>query len=172
MAKPLQIVNGLATEVPAVNVSAGAGDAGKIPELNASGRLDETMMPPGIGADTKVFPATETMTAGDFVNIYDDGGTASVKLADASEGPSGMAHGFVRDNVTSGNPATVYFEGPNDQLSGLTPGVSYVLSHTTPGGVVALSAASTTATHILQQLGAAVAADEINVEIEKPIVRG
>ena len=172
MAKPLHLVNGLPTEVPAVTVSAGAGDAGKLPELGANGRLDESVMPPGIGADTKIIEANETLAAGDFVNIFDDGGTAAVRLADASDGAAGQAHGFVRDGVASGNPATVYFEGPNDQLSGLTAGTTYVLSAVTPGKVVALSAASATASHILQILGVATEATEINVEIGKPIVRG
>ena len=172
MAKPLHLVNGLPTEVPAVSVSAGAGDAGKLPELGSNGRFDESLMPPGIGADTKIIEASETLAAGDFVTIYDNGGTAAVRLADASDGAPGQAHSFVRDGVASGANATVYFEGPNDQLSGLTPGTTYVLSHTTPGKVVALSGASTTAGHILQVLGVATEATEINVEIAKPIVRG
>ena len=172
MAKPLHLVNGLPTEVPATAVSAGAVDAGKLPELGPNGRFDESLMPVGIGADTKILPATETLAAGDFVTIHDNGGTASVRLAAASDGAAGQAHGFVRDNVTSGNPATVYFEGPNDQLSALTAGVTYVLSHTMPGKVVALTGATTSPGHILQILGVATEATEINVEISKPIVRG
>lgn len=172
MAKPLHLVNGLPTEVQAINASTGAGDAGKLIEAGANGRIDESFLPPGIGADTKVIEASETLAAGDFVTIHDDGGTANVRLADASDGAAGQAHGFVRDGVASGANATVYFEGPNDQLTGLTPGVTYVLSATTPGKVVALSAAPTTAGHILQVLGVATESTEINTEIAKPIVRG
>lgn len=170
MAKPLQIVNNVVTEVPAVSTSAGAGDSGKLPELNASGRLDESMMPPGIGADTKSIEASEALAAGDYVTIHDSSG-AKVRKADASDGIAGQAHGFVRDNVTSGNNATVYFEGPNDALTGLTPGVTYVLSHSTPGGVLPLSGATTTAGHILQVVGVAVDAAEVNTEIAKPVLR-
>lgn len=172
MAKPLQIVGGLPTEVPAIAASAGAGDAGKLVELGTNGRFDESVMPPGIGADTKIIEASETLAAGDFVTIHDVSGDARVRLADASDGAAGQAHGYVRDGVASAANATVYFEGPNDQLTGLTAGTTYVLSASTPGKVVALSSAPTTAGHILQILGAATEATEINVEIAKPIVRG
>jgi hypothetical protein len=172
MAKPLHLVNGLPTEVPAVATSAGAGDAGKLPELDSTGRIDTSMMPVGIGADTKLIEASENLDAGDYVNIHNNAGTANVRKADASAGAAEQAHGFVLNNVTSGNDATVYFEGANTQLSSLTPGTTYVLSHTTPGGVVALASASTTAGHIVQILGVATEATEINTEIAKPIVRG
>lgn len=171
MAKPLHLVNGVPTEVPAVSVSAGAADAGKLPELDGSGRLDPSTMPAGIGADVKVIQASEALDAGDFVTIHDSSG-ARVRKADASDGLAGRAHGFVLNNVASGANATVYFEGPNTALSGLTPGVNYVLSHTTPGGVLPISGASSTAGHIVQELGVAVGAAEINVEVGKPIVRG
>ena len=172
MAKPLQLVNNLPTEVPANVTSAGAGDAGKLAELGANGRFHESMMPVGFGADVRVIEASETLAAGDFVTVWDNAGTAMVRLADASDGAAGQAHGFVRDGFASGADASVYFEGPNDAVAGLTTGLTYVLSHTTPGGVVALSAGTTTATHILQEVGVAVDATEINVEIGKPIVRG
>ena len=170
MAKPLEIVAGIVTEVPAVEVSAGAGDAGKLPQLDSSGRLDESVMPPGLGPDVKVIEASETLAAGDYVTVHDSGG-ARVRKADASDGLAGQAHGFVLDNYSATDPATVYFEGPNTELTGLTPGVTYALSHTTPGGVVAVSGASTTAGHILQIVGVATAAAEINTEIGKPILR-
>lgn len=170
--KPLQLINGYATEVEANTTSTGAGDAGKLVALDASGRIDDSMMPVGIGADTALIEASENLDAGDFVNIHDSSG-AKVRKADASTASAGeIAHGFVLNNVTSGNDATVYFEGPNTALTGLTPGVTYVLSHSTPGGVVALASASTTAGHALQILGVAVAADTINTEIGTPTIRG
>lgn len=171
MAKPLSLVNNIPTEVPAIATSAGAGDAGKLVEVGGDGRLHSSLMPVGIGADTKLIEASEALTAGDYVTIHNSGG-ARVRLADASDGVAGMAHGFVLDNVASGDDATLYFEGANPQLTGLTPGVTYALSHTTPGKVIALSAASTTAGHIVQELGYATEATEMNVEIGKPFVRG
>lgn len=172
MAKPLHIVGGLPTEVPAVNASTGAADAGKLPELDSTGRLDSSMLPVGIGADTKVLPATENLAAGDFVNIYDAAGTASVRKADASAGQGKRAHGYVLAAVTSGQNATVYFEAANGQRTGLTAGLTYVLSNVAPGGVLPLASAPSTAGHILQPLGVATSATEINVEIGDPIVRG
>lgn len=171
-AKPLQLVSNRPTEVEANTSSAGAGDAGKLVALDASGRIDESMMPVGIGADTALIEASENLAAGDYVNIHNSGG-ARVRKADASTAAAAeIAHGFVLDNVTSGNNATVYFEGSNTALTSLTPGTTYVLSHSTPGGVLALASASTTAGHALQIVGVAIATDTINTEIEEPIIRG
>lgn len=172
MAKPLHLINGLPTEVQANNTSAGAADAGKLVELDGAGRLSSTMMPVGFGADTKSIVASEALSAGDFVTIHDNAGTANVRLADASDGAAGQAHGFVLDNVSSSATATVYFEGANTALTSLTSGTTYALSHTTPGKVVALSGVTTTAGHIVQVLGVATSATEVNVEINSPVVRG
>lgn len=171
-AKPLQLVNFHPTEVEANTTSAGSGDAGKLVALNPDGHIDETMLPPGVGGDVRLIEASENLAAGDYVNIHNSSG-AKVRKADASVAAAGeIAHGFVLDNVTSGDDATVYFEGTNTAQSGLTPGVTYVLSHTTPGGVLPLASASTTAGHALQILGVAVAADAINTEIGAPTIRG
>ena len=171
--KTLQLKQNIPTEVEATVVSSGASSAGKITALGPDGRFDPSTMPAGIGADTKVLPATEILAAGDFVNIYVNATTPSVRKADASAASAGKkAHGFVREGVAQGANATVYFEGPNSSLSGLTAGVTYVLSHTTPGSVLALSAGTTTAGHILQEVGVATAAGEINVELGQPVMRG
>ncbi len=157
---------GVLTEKSATQSSAGAADAGKIPALDDSGRLANSMMPVGIGADTAAITASENLAAGDFVNIYNDTGTAKVRKADASTAGK-YAHGFVLDAVTSGNPATVYFEGPNTQVSGVTPGEVF-LSATTPGGFT--SAAPTGAGKVVQKIGVATAATNINFEWLQPIV--
>lgn len=171
--KLLQLKNNMPTEVEATVVSTGAADAGKAVATGADGRLDASVMPAGIGADTKVYPASELIAPGDFVNIHDNAGTASVRKADASAAAAGkMAHGFVPAGAALGADATVYFEGPNSALSGLTPGATYVLSHTTPGGVVVRASGTTTAGHILQVLGVATDVGEINAEIAQPVVRG
>lgn len=170
--KPLQLINNRPTEVEATVVSAGAGNAGDIPALDAAGKLDLSLMPTGVGPDVQVIEAGEALDAGDFVNIYDDTGP-TVRKADASAANAGeIAHGFVLDNYALGAPATVYFEGSNDQLSGLVPGTTYALSATTPGEAVTLAAAPTTAGHSLQVLGVATGASTLNVEIQKPFIRG
>lgn len=98
------------------NTSAGAGDAGKLVALDASGKIDSTMMPVGIGADTSSIQASENLAAGDFVNIHNSSG-ARVRKADASTAGK-EAHGFVLSTTASGAQATVYFEGTNTQVSG------------------------------------------------------
>lgn len=171
--KTLQLKQNIPTEVEATVVSTGAADAGKIPAFGPDGRFDPSTMPAGIGADTKVFKGSEILAAGDYVNIHDNAGTASVRKADASAANAGKkAHGFVRAGSALGADATVYFEGPNSSLSGLTPGATYVLSHTTPGGVLELASGTTTAGHILQVLGVATGTGEINAEIGQPVMRG
>ncbi len=158
---------GTLTEKAAIQASAGAGDAGKIPALDTAGRLDNSMMPVGIGADTQILPASENLAAGDFVNIWTDTGVAKVRKADAST--SGKeADGFVLSAVTSGNNATVYFEGTNTQMTGLTPGGAYFLSASTPGGVA--SAAPSGSGNVIQKVGKATSTTAINVEMAEPIV--
>ena len=158
-------------EGEATVVSAGAGNAGDVVGLDATGKIDVSVLPTGIGADVAIIEATENLAAGDLVNIYDFSG-AKVRKADASASSAAeIAHGFVKNNVTSGNNATVYFEGSNDQMSALTPGTTYALSESTPGGVVALASATTTAGHSLQVVGVATAATVLNVEFAKPIIR-
>lgn len=168
--KFLSIVNGVTREIVALVSSTGATDANKIVQTGADGRLDATLMPVGIGADTKSVLASEALSAGDWVNLYDNAGTTNVRKASAADATK-PAHGFVKDNVASGSQATVYFEGPNSSLTGLTAGTTYVLSAATPGAVVAQSAAPAADGNILQVLGVATEATEINTEIGQPIVR-
>jgi hypothetical protein len=69
--------------------------------------------------------------------------------------------------VTSGNNVDVYFEGTNTQLTGLTGGAMYFLS-TTAGGVT--STAPSASGNVVQKLGRALSATEINFEPSDPIV--
>ena len=155
-------------EQQALEISTGAADAGKIPALDATGKLDQSMMPTGIGADIAVIPTSEALSAGDFVNIYDNAGTVNVRKADATNGIAFKADGFVKDAVTAGSNATVYFEGSNDQLAGLTPGSRYLLAAT--GGVT--TTVPTTAGEIIQWTGRATSATSLAFEQTNPIVLG
>jgi len=75
-------------------------------------------------------------------------------------------------SLASGAQAAVYFEGANSSLTGLTSGLTYVLSAATPGAVVDLASAPAADGNTLQVLGVATAANEINTEIDtSPIVR-
>lgn len=101
--------NGYTTQESTVSVG-GVGNAGKIAHLNASGQWDESMMPSGIGADTDVRPASENLSAGDIVNIFNDGGTIKCRKADAGVNKY-KASGYVKAAVTAGDDATIYFDG-------------------------------------------------------------
>lgn len=159
--------NGAIQRVAAIIASAGAGDANKIIATDASGRIDATLMPVGIGADSLIVQASEALAAGDFVNIHDVAGSARVRKASAADATR-PAQGFVLNNVTSGANATVLFEGSNTALTGLTIGALYILSPSTPGAVVVAST-SLSANNIFQAVGHATAATQIATEIQTPI---
>lgn len=159
--KYIYLNNGVPTEREAIASSVGAGDAGKIPALNSSGKLAESMMPTGIGADTATIATSENLAAGDFVNIYDDGGTPTARKADASTAGK-EAHGYVLASTTAPGNAEVYFEGSNDQVSGVTAGKVY-LSAVSPGGFVTTPPSGSG--NVVQQLGVGTSATSINVEL-------
>jgi hypothetical protein len=146
-------------------VSVQTGTADSIPSLDATGRLDSTMMPIGIGADTLTITTSENLADGDFINIYDNASTPTARKADASNGYE--VNGFVIASSSSGQDCTVYFEGVNDHLSGLTGGLTYFLSATTAGE--ATTVVPTTAGHIVQKIGRAVATGAISLEFTQAI---
>lgn len=163
--KFLRLVSGVITEVFGVQSSAGAGNAGDVPVLDESGRLDNSMMPVGIGADTATITASETLAAGNWVNVWNDASTAKVRKADATTAGKEV-HGFVLSAVTSSNPATVYFEGTNTQVTGQTPGPVYLQTTAGAGGITIPSAAG----NVVQQVGVAVSATAVNFERNTPVV--
>jgi hypothetical protein len=145
--------------------SAGAGDSGKVVQLDAAGRIDTSMMPVGVGADTATVATSENLAAGDIVNIWNDGGTAKARKADATaEGKEAI--GFVLAGVTSPANATVYFEGTITGLTSLTPGARYYAS-TTAGAVTAT--APSTAANVVQLVGTAITSTTLSFEPGNPI---
>lgn len=156
---------GTTTEKAAITTSAGSADSGKIPGLDGTGRIDTSMMPVGLGADTAAITASEALAAGDFVNIWNSTG-AKARKADGSVAGK-EAHGFVLAAVSSSGTATVYFEGSNTQVTGATPGVQF-LSATTPGGFT--STAPSGSGQTVQRIGFATAATVINMQSNPPVV--
>lgn len=120
--------------VESVAEATGAPDADKLVRTGSDGKIDASMMPPGLGADVMTIVASENLTGGDFVNVWDDAGTAKVRKADATASGKEI-DGFVLDAVNSGQNASVYFEGRNTALSGLTIGARYYLSASAPGTI-------------------------------------
>ena len=163
--KVITNVAGTLTEVAANQVSAGAGDAGKLVALSSTGQIDNSMMPTGIGADTASIVASEALAAGNLVNVWNNAGTPAVRKADGST--SGKeAHGFVLSAVASAGTATVYFAGNDTAVTGLTGGVQF-LSATTPGA--STSTAPTGSGQTVQRVGLATAATNLQFEPAAPI---
>ncbi len=132
-------------EVTPMTVSAGAADAGKMFVPDASGKWDESLIPNTDGA--RAFAASEALSAGDFVNVFDDNGTPKLRKADASSIAT-RAHGFVKAAASEGETVKFYESGVNAGLTGLTVGAVYFLSDAAAGEPVAT--APTTAGHIAQ----------------------
>lgn len=161
--KFLRLVSGVITEALGVQTSTGAPNAGDIAALDDTGRLDNSVMPVGIGADTQAIITSEALAAGDFVNIWNSTG-AKARKADATVAGK-EAHGFVLAVATLGASATVYFEGTNTQVTGQTPGPAYLQIVAGKGGATVPSAAG----NVVQRVGIAISATSINFEYSDPI---
>ena len=162
--KFIRLVAGVLTEIAGVVTSAGAGNDGDIPALDATGRLDASVMPVGIGADTVTVTASEALSDGDFVNVYDDGGTAACRKADATTAGK-RAHGFVLASVAGSAPAIVYTSGINGHVTGQTAGPVFL--QTTAGTVGATVPSSIG--QVVQTVGYATSATEVVFQPQEPV---
>lgn len=153
-------------EAIAVNSSTGTGDADKIVKLNAQGKINDNMLPSGVGEDTFQAEASESLAAGDFINLFDDAGVLKMRKADASN--NRRAHGFVRLSVNMGESGAAYGAGYiNDQLTGLTQATTYYLGETAGG--VATSGPASAANVIHQEVGFAFSATELYFVPKDPV---
>lgn len=151
------------TIVNATTTSTGAADEGKLPALDAAGRLDSSVLPVGIGADVQILTTSEVIASGDLVNIWNSTG-AKVRKADATIAGK-EAHGFVLVGAGSGASVTVYFEGSNTAMSGLTPGPQFLA---TTAGTTSGTAPSGSG-NVVQRVGFAVSATTMNFQSGVPI---
>lgn len=152
----LTLANGMQNLVQAIKSSAGVADANKVVSTGDTGKIDASLLPPEVALTTESRETTEGLSAGNFVNEYDDAGTTKVRLADPTN--DRPATGFVASAFTIGQTATVLPLGQNnDALIGLVPGTTYFASVTSPGGIMtgaALFAAIAT-DNLIQPLGIA-----------------
>lgn len=172
MAQPqkfISLVNGRMQEgaVESVGASTGATDADKLVRLGSDGKLSETVLPAGLGADAVSMPASENLAGGSFVNVWSDAGVASARKADATAAGK-EANGFVSEAVSAGQPATVFFSGRNSGASGLTVGARYYLSATTPGTATAVP--PTAAGNVVQFLGRATTDTSLVFEVADGVI--
>lgn len=165
MAKFMTFVGNVKTLVNGLSTSAGASDAGKLIETDASGRIDPTLMPTGVGAATQSVVASEALTAGNLVNIFDNAGTPNVRRADASNGRP--ANGFVLASFAPNSSALVYKTGSNTGVTGLTAGKLYFLG-TIPGSVS--EAAPSLSGQLVQEVGYAESETSMLFEYDSPTV--
>ncbi len=155
-----------ASMLNSTTTSAGASSTGKLVALDGAGRLDATVMPVGFGADTGTLQASEALSAGDYINVWSSGGSPRMRKADAST--SGKeAHGFVLQAVASGASGTAYFEGTNTAATGQTAGVVF-LDPANPGK--GTTTAPSTAGQVWQKIGFATGATTVNFQYNEPIL--
>jgi len=133
------------------DTSAGAGDAGKIVLLNSSGKVDATMLPIDITAESISLVVGENVSANDLV--YVKAADSKIYKADAGATNKQVAIGYVRSAVTANgsNEATIYFDGAVTS-SGFTIGAPVYLSVT--AGASTATAPSTTG-QLVQPIGVA-----------------
>lgn len=156
--------SGFTKEVTANDSTSGVSDAGKIVALNSSGVIDPTMLGT---TETLSVVSSENLAAGDFVNIWDNAGTANVRKA-TNTGIATKADGYVKASVTSPAAATVYRDnGVLTGLTSLTVGANYFLG--TAGAVT--TTIPTGSSSIVQAVGKAKSATELVVNINDPIIR-
>ncbi len=163
MARYLSIDGNQKTLETAATVSTGAPDADRLVATGADGFIDPSFLP---DSERVVKEAGEGLAARDAVNIYDDGGTAKVRKADASAFAT-RAMGFVKNNFLVTEDAIVFSEGIMGGFAGLTIGDPVFLS-TTSGAIT--QTPPTGAGEVWQQIGEAYSATEIRIEIEEAIV--
>lgn len=164
----ISLINGVKQAITALVVSTGVSDGGKIVATDpATGKLDPSVMPSGIGAETDSMIAdVGGLAAGDLVNIYNNAGTITARKADASsEGKP--ADGFVIGAVAAGSTAAVCRPGQTiTGLTGLTAGVTYYLG-TTAGQITNTPPASTG--NVVQVVGIAASATSLIFTPGEPI---
>lgn len=155
----LSLIAGVRTLVAGVVVGGTATQDGALLALDANGRIDNSVLPVGIGADTFTSTAGEALAAGDLCYV-----TAAGTIMKAGAGAAGtVCQGFVLASSANSASATIYFEGRNTSLTGLTAGTRYYLSETA-GGVTATPVTGTGKRH--QFIGRAVSATSLDFEAD------
>ena len=157
-------------QVDGTVTSAGAAQAGKIVALDSAGKLDASLIPSGAGGGGNVVSivATESLTAGDWVNIFNNGGTAAVKKALAQD-TTRPATGYVTTSIGATNPVNVYMSGPNAKIpvgsfTAADLGKTVFLSASVQGGCS--TTPPSTSGQLIQPLGKIIGIDASFITVE------
>jgi hypothetical protein len=148
-----------------IQSSAGIADADKAVVTDATGRIDMTFLPDGIGDDAVMYTASENLGSGDLINIWDDAGTFKVRKADAAVSGK-VCQGFVKSSAVANSSVKVFFDGSISGLTGITSG-TYFLSDTTPGRAV--NSPPTDSGSIIQKVGFGLNSTTISFEAGQSI---
>jgi len=130
------------TQKAATQVSTGAANAGDIVALGEDGKIDTSLIPSGGAEATDAVVCTEVLSAGDWINLYNNAGTKACRRAIATD-TTKPVNGFVTAAYTSGQTAQVSKKGDNTKvaLTGFVIadiGKRVFLSATTAGGTTKL----------------------------------
>jgi hypothetical protein len=156
--KYIALVTGKLKEILGTVTSTGVANADEIIALDATGKIDPSLLPAGFGAEVVAAVTSENLIAGEFVNMYLNGGVATLRKADATD-TTKPAYGFVIAGSTSPAINTMYILGvQNDFVSGLTIGTTYFLD-STAGGIT--STPLSTVGNLNQEIGIAITATSI-----------
>lgn len=160
-------ITGLTEELSALGSTLGVADADKIIKTDSTGLIDLSFMPVGIGPDTIDLICSENLSAGNAINIYDNVGVATCRLADRTN--NRPARGFVLQNFTSGQVAKVYKDSKVTGLAGLVAGTTYFLGL---AGAMTPTPPAPTSGFLNQIVGTASSSTVLDIEIQSPIKRG
>lgn len=153
-------------EKSATVISAGVGNAGQIPALDANGLLDPSVMPSGITPDQKAGTSNGAITAKDLVYMEAAG---TIARASAAAGTPHRCDGWATTSVATGQPVIMQLEGKISGLTGLVAGTKYFLSNTTAGGLTATPPSATG--EMWQYVGTAMSTTELNFEPDTEVIR-
>jgi len=158
-------IDGVDVEVEALLTSSGAGDAGKLVGLDATGKFDPSVIP-GVNITTAL--AFEAISGGDLISFNDDGGTAKMRRANALTQLE--AHGFCPQAVLISTTGRVIMENAILVVAGpLVTGTKLFLSDSTPGGFS--TTPITSSGSYLQRVGVVKSATEIAIDFRNPKIR-
>lgn len=166
-AKYIKHVDGRLAEEYAVSISTGVANAGAIPALGTDGRFDLSVMPTGMTPDVLVAIASDNLSAGMFVSVWDNAGVPNIRRADNSV-VGKESDGFVLTAVTAGESVMMYFEGRNTALADLIPGKRYYISAVNPGMITDTPPASPG--NVVQFVGKAISTTALAFEATDGII--
>lgn len=133
------------------------GDVGTAAVFTAAmNKIQTLLLTVGNTAPGATILASEALTAGDFVNVFNNFGAFNVRRATAGVSTK-QATGYVLANVAVNGAAIVYFQGVNNMVTGQVSGDVYLQAALGQAGVTPPSASG----NIVQNIGVATSSTSI-----------